>query len=879
MISLGLVFYPSLIKVDRAHAIKSIPDGGATYDDGYRAYKDAREVNKDIKSMWDNGKNGIFPTRKKGDLTFVRGGKNPAFFSMWRGEVFVYDVYSGITNQSKKRAWTVIESGGESFFSFDGWAINYGHHHHTKENQATYIGAVNRDNPKEKHIFKTRMLNNTSANPDVDHRSLDICPNDAYNRMNDPAYKSSCNMKYNYTQFRAYIPLEDLFGGENEGKTWNLYIIKRVEDQIVYDELILPYETKIHEWTDNGKIRMDSGRNTRDLRMLQSHVIKQKKPRGGGSGAGGLGYFVPGKLYRSTGVNESEGVANWFQVLDNQKGFGDFKPPLYQATNERRWTSSVFWDFYGDVATLSLEITHAKVKIQHIDKSNSKIMSEETRQVKLGETLSVKPKLKGYFKDKYGNDYIATPHRNAQEFNQKITRDRTIKFYYKAIKEDPSHDEELKDATTGMAEGVFSWELFKENSDNESKIKVLNNASINGTHYATRNLKYRAFSNVFNEEDNKPLEVKLSLLNAIKDENIDYSFEYEYTNHYRDLYKCVDGVSKVDDYTQDYCFEWVFDKRVPSWKPEHTKRAGWEESLLVDHNHGSTHTVSEDDFLVLSFTIGRDRVFNDLENVDKKRTFYEYIIPQPNNTHLRTQTYKDISEKVYYHSDFENEFYVIEGDMFYFPNDLDKSIRDKYKNTTSLDYGEYAIPLRLSESSENEAEFKTNDNFYITKTTGFLFSLPNTETNPNRIKNFARNEFEEFTGERYHDTVLTSPEEGSRYYLNIDLNGNQKPNTWYNDNVVIGKLGLSDITLHILQMLKFDYYLFGIPLDDPIIAEQQGSILSDIDYTHSIKLTPEQIRDLKEIAKDRGNTLHSFRSLDNQKVLERIKEIIPSFSH
>src|SRR5690625_6606713 len=122
--------------------------------------------------MWDNGRNGVNPTTKKGNLTYVRGGKSPNLYRMWNGKQLVYDVYAGKTNQSKKRAWTVIKSGGEHFFSFDGWAVNFGHHHHTKQNQATYIGLVNKNNLKEKHIFKARMLTNTNANEDLHYTGL-----------------------------------------------------------------------------------------------------------------------------------------------------------------------------------------------------------------------------------------------------------------------------------------------------------------------------------------------------------------------------------------------------------------------------------------------------------------------------------------------------------------------------------------------------------------------------------------------------------------------------------------------------------------------------------------------------------------------------------
>src|SRR5690625_7921009 len=90
----------SSLPLEKEQAIKSIRDGGATYSDGYRAYKDARDVNSTVKSMWDNGRNGVNPTTKKGNLSFVRGGKDPNLYSMWRGERFVQDRKSTRLNSS-----------------------------------------------------------------------------------------------------------------------------------------------------------------------------------------------------------------------------------------------------------------------------------------------------------------------------------------------------------------------------------------------------------------------------------------------------------------------------------------------------------------------------------------------------------------------------------------------------------------------------------------------------------------------------------------------------------------------------------------------------------------------------------------------------------
>src|SRR5690625_2258526 len=424
-------------------------------------------MNKTVREMWDNGKREVSPTAKKGSITFVRGGKNPTFYDEWAGNMLIYDVYAGSTNQSKKREWSVIQSGGEPYFSFDGWAIIKGHHHHDKQNQATYIGLVNKNNPREKHIFKARMLTNTSANPDIHDDALKRCPNNAFNRKADESYGSSCNMDYKYTQFRAYIPLNDVFGNDKDvNKVWNMYIIKRVEDRIVYDELVLPYDTKVYNWSNRGKITMESGQDNDKLRSIGVDVVKRKSPRGGGVGWGSLGYFVPGQLYNRTGFNESSGVTNWYRVYDNKRGTGPFDTPNHVPSYENRWASSAFWDFIGGIAMLSMEKTHVKVNILHIDSKTNKLLDEEKRDVKVGNTLTVKPKSKGTFKDSNGNDYIAVPHPDRQEFSKKINKDTTIEFYYRTVIDDPTNEGKY-DGSEGKAKGEFSWHLFKENADRD----------------------------------------------------------------------------------------------------------------------------------------------------------------------------------------------------------------------------------------------------------------------------------------------------------------------------------------------------------------------------------------------------------------------------
>src|SRR5699024_11101234 len=53
--------------------------------------------------------------------------------------------------------------------------------------------------------------------------------------------------------------------------------------------------------------------------------------------------------------------------------------------------------------------------------------------------------------------------------------------------------------------------------------------------------------------------------NSVKDQNMIYDYEYEYTNHYTQTYKCVE--KKGND-----CFKWKVDKTLPAWGSPYIKK-------------------------------------------------------------------------------------------------------------------------------------------------------------------------------------------------------------------------------------------------------------------------------------------------------------------
>lgn len=1019
IIGVSILFIPD--QSVHAHRV-DIPDGQAfDFDEnGRRTDYSPEDVNETVKNMWDNGK--IIPDKESpdGKIKFIRGGKDPAFFVREKGNKLSYDVYTQKSNIQVKNLF-----GGRPHLIFEGWAINDGYHHHYAENQATYIGLVNKNDPTDKRIFKAAMINRKGdLGQEMHYRKgsysnpyVVICEPDEYAKRG-----SECNMEYEYTQFRAYIPLDRIYADFTDvGEEWEFYIIKRVENHILYDRLIIPLDVLETEW-NGGILTLESGEDAKYVTAISRNMIRRFPPLNNnythpreiyGDETNYYRYFAPGEVYEAVRTDESNGIIKKIQVKDDIPRVVNDR--LYKPSHKEPWSPSLFWFFNGHTATLK-HTKYAEVTVKHIDSETDKLLDEETKEVLVGTELDIKPKDKGYFtdedgfeyvplpnqrfneileedtviefkykvpkatviikhiddktdetilketedvrigelfetspredltdkngyeyiplpkqgfsevlnddteiefryklseavitiehiddktgevldketvetpryeefeispkpkgffKDKDGNDYIAVP--KDQKFNELVEDNTNITFYYKAIVPDPSEVVEIEDGTEGRAEGEFNWKLMKQNDDETSVVEVKNKAEVTGEHFATRDLTYRTSSEgVFNALRNQSHSRIINNPNNLKDKKIEYSFQYTYTNHYKDVYVCVD---KIEGYGEKYCAEWKFDKRIPSW--EHSETVRWEKELAVDHSYGETFEFDKESPTNIELVIGRAFSWDgdsDTSSVSED-VFVEEFEVDRKDTKLESQTWKEVSEKVKYDSNLSNSLYVIEGDKYYFPYDIDKNLREKYQNNTSFsDYGKYAIPLRVGQLSNDEVEFLTEDNFFVTKNTGFQFSLPHDEVSHIVIENKAKEEYESYTGHTYDDEVLTDPFNASRYYLNIDLDSEQKPNVEYDDNVVLGKLGLNDITVHLIQTLEFENYLFGHHKDEPIFVEQRTSVQGDIDYNNEITLTPKQMDELKQIEKNREGKIHSFRSTDDVDVYNKVKEVVP----
>lgn len=833
---------------ERANAASSIPDGNAMGNNFNPFQVDKNSYNK----RWNNQR-------------FDRGLR--------------FGIYTGKTSDPKKANWKIEYTNkytgkNEPYLTFTGWSMIVYYHHHSRYNQATYINAVNTKTGQEK-MYKLEMTN-LNGTKDIEYNKRSNDPNDIYNLCGNNVFKklnTECNMRYEYVGFKAWLPLNELFPDGNTSAEWELYLVKNVEGHVEYRALQIPYSFSGLDFK-NGKINLSSGVNANKLYTTSNVLLRRHYPRQ--SEYIGATYFEPYRQYQMVASDESTGATTWYGVSSPHDG------------GATRWNSAVFWEMSGQTAKLSYQPTkktcpdgsvvninqdcQINVTINHIDKDTKKTLRTEVKKATVGKTYSFSAEPKGTFKDSNGNPYVSVP-ANAKYSGTAPNRNISLTFEYRVSLPNPSKIHEFTGATEGRASGDFLWKLDKENNDSESRMLIENTLSISGKHYDIRNVEYKASSSgVFSRTEGNKLHLYMADPNQLKGKTISYEFSYEYTNHYRSNYVCVEQQGSD-------CFKWQFKDYTPVWDDSYRKKATWKQDIVVDHEYGNEFTFLDESSDTLSLIIGRYTTINGNQQSQKSNGVWrEHITVDKSPVSLLSQNWTPINEEIKYLSDLGNRLYVLPEHMYYYPIDLDENLRGKYRNTTPYAYTEYAIPLRLENYKIDSVTLKSADNFFLTKNTGFLFSVPASVTSDTEIRAKAKEAYELFTNEKYDDEVLTSISDGSRYYFNIDPNNSLKPKTWYSNNFVVGKIGLSDVTLHVNQKIQFEKYLVGSPIDQPLINAQPEPVIHGIEYPHSVVITPEQLKQIKELSKSRGKLLHSFRSTDIAEKYNQLKNILPSLS-
>ncbi|WP_019156864.1 PKD domain-containing protein [Robertmurraya massiliosenegalensis] len=260
------------------------------------------------------------------------------------GTRLMYDVYynkyiSGgysITNRNFNN------TGNQPYVRFTGWAVLSGHAHHTSSNNETYIGLENVKTGALK-VYSTLKLNLSATddlayNKQADGSLWNACPSGAINRFSD-----DCNMRYDNVGFDAYLPLNELFPDIGTASQWKMYLIKKVNNHVVYVPLIVPFEFSNLSY-QHGQVSLSSGMNTNTLIMMTTNALRRTyKNQPASEIVNSLGadrYFTLGQPYTRVNSNET-GTAIWYGVRSPKDG------------NSTRYAQSGYWGFGGTQALLS----------------------------------------------------------------------------------------------------------------------------------------------------------------------------------------------------------------------------------------------------------------------------------------------------------------------------------------------------------------------------------------------------------------------------------------------------------------------------------------------------------------------------------------------
>lgn len=589
-----------------------------------------------------------------------------------------------------------------------------------------------------------------------------------------------------------------------------------------------------------------------------------------------------------------------------------------QRKDNVKVTGDMTINFYYKIAT-------ADVTIKHVDADTGKVLDIETSTVDVDKKYSFKPKTKDTFKDEKGNPYIASPLRDEQEYNDVIKKDTTITFYYRVYLPDPSDEYPLPSATKGEVEGEAYWELLKNPEQiDETYLKGLVNFTHTGTHYETRNHEHKlklADKTLIKDKD--PISV-LEFASGTNGKKMLYNYEYEYTNHYRDIYKCLDGMQEANGY---YCFEWGFDKRVPVWDKgetfslaDHLKKGEAYVELLLDHRFGETiKKDSIEEILEEEFIVGRLDKYK--KNVRKSSKFEESFEKLTNNfknkLELKTQSSINIKPDTMKYTvsvpskEHEGSDYnvlqkgLIEGS--YFPVDVDESLKDDLKNHSEYDFSDYQIFLQQEEMKDKgmrgdkrEFEMKfVSDYFFMSEHTGFISTYPyayqlnghlkwgDMKPVENDVIYLTKNRMSQGyfrdTGEEFNENIigingnsLEDEEKLQRFYIPVSPESELEPNEVYINKVVLENIGLNNLSWEYGQEFSFEHYLFGSGHDDAWIIGQSESKVSDFDESdvNSILIKDEDKHSLVQLIQERtGFRLHEFRVVDRD-FGEKLREII-----
>lgn len=457
----------------------------------------------------------------------------------------------------------------------------------------------------------------------------------------------------------------------------------------------------------------------------------------------------------------------------------------------------------------------------------------------------------------------------------------------------------------GNALGRAYWELERTDKNAPSEVAVF--SEFKGEyekHVAVRNIKHIVDIGSKHVEQESPIQFHINA-KQVKGTDMKYSFRYEYTNK-KIGWVCTGEGESRSCYWNDN----------PDWRAvQEFKLNG---SIPVDHQQEETEKWDTlDNVLKKKWVVGREDKWNPgksskVFHEEYKRSSSNKV---PTSFDLKTQSTLPILQGAIDYSvelpsgkQKESSFDPLRKEKstgYYFPADVDDSLKSQYANTTKYGYS-YAFPLQQhvmndKGTSGDKRSFTmdyTTDLFMISQHTGYLAgapyanavkqsvisnsALPSVDTYINQGKSNVQSGFQSSTGQQFIDTVLftnsASLDKLQRYYLPVDPKSTLHPNETYNNHIAYENMGLSDAIFEFDQTFKFGHYLFGSAANDAWIVEQVDSRTSmktlNPGEIHKVHISREQMKKLINAKTARTDVqMHSFRFSDRD-YMDKVKSIV-----
>lgn len=462
--------------------------------------------------------------------------------------------------------------------------------------------------------------------------------------------------------------------------------------------------------------------------------------------------------------------------------------------------------------------------------------------------------------------------------------------------------------TNGQVEGKVFWELRRPSPNDNSQVFVESNFQITSTHYATRNIKHSVhFDGKQTQNSGQPIKLNADGL-AVKGTPLVYSFSYEYTD-YPIGTVCSDSGEEISCWWDS----------SPDWS--RGNKVVISDSLMIDHKQGEVVQGNRIEDLLKGYSVGKEDIWH--YPTKKRNEYFEEWRKSSNNQvksnyELTTQTTLPITlGQLIYEVKLpsgEHEkwnFQPLKKEMssgFYYPADIDDSLKDDYSNNTKYSGYPFAFPLQQSLMQDKgtrsgkrtyEWEYVT-DMFFESAATGFVVGIPYA----NYMKNFITNgiakpsyqvlmeegkkkiaeEFTKATGQKFLDDVMyTFSEEDfgklQTYKIPVTADSPLQPNKTYKNHIVLENMGLNDLTFRFDQTFLFKHYLFGSAKDEAwIVAQREGRVPLDhltSNDVHTFILKNEHKKPIAKLNKEslKNERMHKFRRADRD-FIEKVQQIV-----